>query len=114
MAACAARTHGSAFASFVETRREGFQLLSGAATVRVYASSPGVEWHFCAGCGAKLLFVMHAQRDLLWVAAGALDDALERRPAYPLFVASKAPWFTIHDNLPQHATYPAAVLNAQA
>jgi hypothetical protein len=105
--------HGSAFATFVEIRREGFLLLSGAAAVRIYASSPGVERHFCVGCGAKLLFLMHDYPDLLWVAAGALDDAPARRPEYHLFVASKAPWFNIHDDLPQYAAYPADALNAQ-
>lgn len=106
--------HGSAFATFVQIRREGFQLLEGVEAVRVYASSPGVERHFCSGCGAKLLFATHDHPDRLWVAAGVLDDTPNLRPEYHVFVASKALWFTIHDQLPQHATYRAEAPNSGA
>ena len=100
--------HGTAFATFVEIDSAGFALQRGADQIRSFTSSPGVERRFCANCGAKLLFVMHDYPQLLWVAAGALDDEPARQPEYHLFVGSKAPWFVIHDQLPQHATYPGA------
>lgn len=100
--------HGTAFATFVEIASEGFTLLRGADEIRSFMSSPGVERRFCANCGSKLLFVMNDYPNLLWVAAGALDDEPARRPEYHIFVASKAPWFSIHDELPQHVAYPGA------
>jgi hypothetical protein len=98
--------HGTAFATYIEIAREGFVLQQGLAHIRSFFSSPGVERRFCADCGGKLLFVMHDYPDLLWVAAGALDDEPKLKPQYHIFVESKAPWFVIHDQLPQHAAYP--------
>ncbi len=98
--------HGTAFATFVEIAREGFQLLRGAEQIRSFASSPGVERRFCAHCGSKLLFVMHDYPHRLWVAAGALDDEPALQPEYHIFVGSKASWFVIDDELPQHVAYP--------
>jgi hypothetical protein len=98
--------HGTAFATYLEVASADFELLRGAQQVRAFASSPGVERRFCAVCGSKLLFVMHACPSLLWVAAGALDDEPAMKPTYHIFVGSKAPWFVIHDELPQHEAYP--------
>ena len=39
------------------------------------------------------------------VPMGALDDDPGIRPQAHIFVASKAPWDTIEDALPQHAEY---------
>ena len=36
------------------------------------------------------------------VAMGSLVDAPSIRPTRHIFVGSKAPWFTITDDLPQH------------
>jgi len=98
--------HGSAFATYVEIARDGWVLLRGVDAIRSFSSSPGVERRFCATCGSKLLFVMHDYPALVWVAAGALDDALSHKPEYHIFVGSKAPWFVIHDALAQHEAYP--------
>ncbi len=98
--------HGAAYATFLRIARDGFEILRGADQIRTYASSPGAERRFCATCGAKLLFVLHAYPSLLWVVVGALDDEPRLRPKYHIFAASKAPWFEIHDSLPQHAAFP--------
>jgi hypothetical protein len=43
-------------------------------------------------------------RDGAWVhvAMGSLVDAPSITPAEHIYVGSKAPWFTITDDLPQH------------
>jgi hypothetical protein len=42
------------------------------------------------------------------VTMGTLVDAPGVRPTEHIFVGSKAPWFTITDDLPQYETFPAA------
>ena len=100
--------HGTAFATFIEVAAEGFQVLRGAEYIRCFRSSPNVERRYCANCGGKLLFVAHEVPELLWVAAGALDDDPGLKPGYHIFVGSKAPWYEIRDQLPQHEAYPSA------
>jgi hypothetical protein len=60
---------------------------------------------FCRTCGAKVPRV-DAARGRVAVPAGSLDDDPGRREELHIFVGSKAPWYEIADDLPQHETYP--------
>ena len=55
----------------------------------------------CKKCGSLLYSVV---RNGAWVhlAMGTLIDEPTIRPQRHIFVGSKAPWFTITDDLPQH------------
>ena len=100
------KQHGTAFSTYIEIAAAGLHWLRGAEQVQAYASSPGVERRFCSICGSKLVIATTDRLDHLWVAAGALDDAPPLAPQCHIFVGSKAPWYAIHDNLPQHEAYP--------
>jgi hypothetical protein len=43
------------------------------------------------------------ERGIAVVPMGSLDDDPGMRPQFRIFVGSKAPWFDIADDLPQHA-----------
>jgi hypothetical protein len=59
----------------------------------------------CGTCGAFLFSVV---RDgaFVHVAMGSLIDTPSIRPKEHIFVASKADWFTITDDLPQYEEFP--------
>lgn len=59
---------------------------------------------FCRTCGSPMPRV-DPGRGVAVIPAGALDDDPGLRPASHIFVASRAPWHTIADALPQHAEY---------
>ena len=59
---------------------------------------------FCGDCGGKLPRV-DPERKLAVVPMGALDDDPGIRPQAHIFVASKAAWDEISDDLPQHPEY---------
>jgi hypothetical protein len=59
---------------------------------------------FCRRCGGKLPRV-DRERKLAIVPLGALDDDPGIRPSSHIFVASKAAWDEIADELPQHVEY---------
>ncbi len=59
---------------------------------------------FCRVCGGKMPRVA-VERGAV-IPMGALDDDPGFRPQSHIFVASKAPWFEIADDLPQHAEHP--------
>lgn len=56
---------------------------------------------FCSRCGSTLPFRNEA-RGLAGVPMGTLDDDPGLGPRAHIFVDSKAPWFAITDDLPQH------------
>jgi hypothetical protein len=47
------------------------------------------------------------ERGFVVVPMGSLDDDPGIRPERHIFAGSKAPWYEIPDDLPQHAEYPS-------
>lgn len=99
------RTTGSAFKPFAGIEREKLVLTAGQVDVMVVGDDDGNDTH-CNACGSLLYSVVRAGA-YVHVAMGTLVDAPTIRPDKHIFVGSKAPWFTITDDLPQfdeHAT----------
>ena len=59
------------------------------------------EHVFCRDCGSTMPF-RNPARGLAGVPMGSLDDDPGFALRAHIFVGSKAPWFEIHDALPQH------------
>jgi len=100
------KSHGGAYTTFLKVKREDFSFTDGADLVEEYQSSPEVKRSFCRQCGGKFTFDWSEAPELLWLAAGGLDDDPGLIPQAHIFVGSKAEWFDIEDTLPQHDTYP--------
>jgi hypothetical protein len=94
------RTTGSAFKPFAGIERDKFTVTEGADGLLIYGGDQAHDAH-CKKCGSLLYSVV---RDGAWVhvAMGTLVDGPTIRPQRHIFVGSKAPWFTITDDLPQH------------
>ncbi len=97
--------HGSAFATFVGAPLMGFKWLSGQDQLVTYASSEKGRRAFCRQCGSVAPSLI-PDMDLAMLPAGNLEGDPEVRPQSHIFVGSKAPWYTITDDLPQHEEYP--------
>jgi hypothetical protein len=102
------RQHGTAFSTYVQCHRAAVQLTQGQELLATYASSDHVKRQFCGVCGAKLFYLADAHPQTVWVAAGVLDDDPEITACQHIFVASKAPWYEICDDLPCHDRFPDA------
>jgi hypothetical protein len=98
------RFHGAAFATYAKVNTDDFRWLNGQELVAVYETSPGNGWAFCRTCGSSLGLPRDGKLGSL--ALGALDAAPGVRPAYHMFVGSKAAWHEITDALPQYDTWP--------
>ena len=96
------KAQGSAFAASVPTPREQFVLTLGAETLRAYRASPHKRRWFCGECGSPIYSEVDAS-PVLRLRAGSLDEPVTLTPAGHIFVADKAPWDCIQDDLPQHA-----------
>jgi hypothetical protein len=99
------KAHGAAFATYGRVERSDFALVSGADDIASYRSSPGVIRTFCKRCGSNLQFISDKRPSIFSLALGTLDDDPSVQAALHISVASKAPWFQITDELPQHAAH---------
>src|SRR3982751_3395585 len=95
---CRAAT-GSAFKPFAGIEREKLELTDGHDVLFVFGEE-GLNDTRCGACGS-LLFSVVREGAYVHVALGSLVDAPSIRPAKPIFVGSRAPWFEITDELPQ-------------
>ncbi len=101
------KAQGVAFRSRARVRSADFRLLSGDHLLTFFASSPGNHRGFCRVCGSPISSKFDADPSVFSLPLGALDDDPGVGPQMHGFVASKAPWFTIADNLPQFAELPS-------
>ena len=105
------KQHGAAFRSRARVQISDFKWIQREDLVTFYESSPGSYRGFCRACGSPIINKFDArswtaQHDpdvpsRYGIALATLDDDPGVRPLSHSHVASKAPWFTITDDLPQ-------------
>jgi len=79
-------------------------ITDGATKLLIYGDENGHDAH-CKGCGS-LLYSVVRDGAFVHVPLGTLVDTPSIRPRAHIFVGSKAPWFTITDDLPQFDEFP--------
>jgi len=95
------RTTGAAYKPFAGIPSNKVTVMRGADALLIVGDALTHDVH-CAACGSLLYSIL---REGAWahVAMGTLIDAPSIRPTHHIFVADKAPWHEITDNLPQFA-----------
>jgi hypothetical protein len=96
---CRAAT-GSAFKAMAGIERDKLELTKGADGLLVHGDDDLNDTR-CASCGS-LLYSVVRDGEYVHVALGSLVDPPSVRPTHHIFVGSKAPWYEITDDLPQH------------
>ena len=94
------RATGSAFKPFAGIERDKLRVTAGEGNLMIFGEETGHDAH-CKACGS-LLYSAVRDGAFVHVAMGTLVDDPTIRPTAHIFVGSKAPWFTIADDLPQH------------
>jgi hypothetical protein len=99
------RTTGAACKPFAGIRRDRLRLVAGGDNLLIVGDPAAAHDLHCRTCGSLLHSVV---REGAWVhvAMGTLIDTPSIRPTEHIFVASKAPWHEITDDLPQYAGFP--------
>ena len=100
------RLHGAAFASWAGISRDKFTYVTGGDNLRIYSFSENADSIFCEYCGSRLLVDFKPEADMLYITLGTVDGEVDCPPGFHQFVGSKAPWFEIHDDLPQYEGWP--------
>jgi len=103
---CRALT-GSAFLPWGEIDPAKLSITGGADSLLVDGDPRAIHQTRCGRCRSLLHWsVRHHDRIWLRVPYGTLDDAPTLQPTAHMFVGSKASWYEIRDDLPQHDEYP--------
>jgi GNAT superfamily N-acetyltransferase len=97
------KNSGSAFTSNAVIAPEDFVVVKGKECLKSFTTDTGINRVFCAECGSP---IMVWQDDQMRLRLGSLDTALSTPPEAHIFVASRAEWFEIHDDLPKYAGRP--------
>jgi hypothetical protein len=95
------RIHGTVYGSSAVTDREGFTLTQGAEAITEYESSPGKKRCFCSRCGSHVYAYRDAEPRFVVLRMGTVHGDPGVRPTRHIWVSQKAPWYEIHDDLPQ-------------
>ena len=98
------RATGSAFKPLAGIKAERLTVVRGRDEITRFGEGADHDIR-CARCGS-LLYSLIRDRTYVHVTLGTLSDTPSIRPRAHIFVGSKAPWFTIHDELPQFAEFP--------
>jgi hypothetical protein len=100
---CRALT-GSAFLPWGDIEREKLTVTKGAESLLVDGDHESAQAMRCGKCFSLLYWT---PRDGYFrVPYGTLIDEPTLKPTGHMFVGSKAPWYEILDDLPQHDGYP--------
>jgi hypothetical protein len=100
------RTTGSAFKPFAGIARDRLRITKGEQNLMIFGEELANNTH-CKLCGS-LLYSVVRDGAYVHVAMGTLVDDPTIRPSKHIFVGSKAPWFTITDDLPQYREHVVA------
>ena len=96
------KAQGSAFRSRAAVKSAEFEFVQGEDLITFYESSPGNHRGFCRVCGSPILSKYDNRPNNYGLPLGALDDDPGIQPKLHVYVANKAPWYTITDDLPRH------------
>ena len=101
------RATGSAFKPFAGVISDKLSLVSGDDNVMIHGDANANHDVHCRRCGS-LLYSIVRNGAYAHVAMGTLVDAPSIRPTAHIFAGSKAPWFSITDDLPQYQGHVTA------
>ena len=100
------KSSGSAFASNAVVAAKDFFVVQGEQSLKTFSTSAGVHRQFCSVCGSPIVSRRENMPEIVRIRLGTLDTPLPLAPSAHIFVASKADWFDIRDELPQHPERP--------
>lgn len=100
------QAQGTPFVTNIPVAVSAFRLVRGQEHLKGFESSPGKQRFFCLNCGSPIYSARANVPDTIRIRAGLINEPLDIRPAFHMYVSDKANWWSIEDHLPQHAQAP--------
>jgi len=95
------RAHGAPFVSWTSVKKTQLAI-DGAENLTTHASSDAARRKFCKHCGSPMFFESTRWSGEVHIAAGCIQDRLDRPLGAHVFVDHKADWLQITDELPEY------------
>ena len=95
------KSNGTAFATNASVLKTDFKITQGEHLLKKFASTATTQRCFCSECGSPIISIKAETPDSYRLRLGTLDTPLQHKPTQHIFVAYKAEWDTISDDLPQ-------------
>jgi hypothetical protein len=99
------KSSGSAHGANAGFDRSNLNLSDPDQRLREYESSPGKIRSFCSNCGSPLFAYLTQTPETMRVRLGTLDSSFSKQAKAHTFVADRADWEAIGDDLPQFAAW---------
>lgn len=96
---------GAAFSAAAGIDCNELEITEGKEFISFYHKTEDTDLAFCNNCGSSL-FSKKLNTNICNIRLGVLDDNPSQKPSFHIFVASKAPWFEITDDLKQFDEMP--------
>lgn len=96
------RAGGAPFVTWVGFDAARLRVVRGEKKLGRYRSSPEATRSFCKRCGSPLFFESSRWAGEIHVTRAALPDDAGLAPTRHSFYSNKAPWLSVHDDLPKH------------
>jgi hypothetical protein len=101
------KSRGTAHATNVFVAQDKFRWTRGEAGLKTYKLPEAKFFNtcFCGNCGGVLPAFFEGAKIYL-TPVGSIDTPLAAKPGVHIYVNNKAPWYAIHDTLPQFPDMP--------
>ena len=97
------RGNGSAYSANCRVPVRAFEVVHDAGSLRHFENTLGARRYFCGTCGSPVFALVDADPDHVRIRLGTLERDAEAIVTAHVWVASKARWDVIADDLPQFA-----------
>ncbi len=102
------KSHGAAFATYIEVPWSRFEFVKGKDHLTTFKTDSSTKRSFCKTCGSIVVCFADSDKTNLEISASVLDTPTDLKPAYDIYVRSKASWYDITGNRPQYKTNKGA------
>lgn len=103
------RAHGAAFVSIAWVPHSAFRFTAGESSVTRHTVGGGYRC-FCTICGSRLFNGQTSETGFITLIVSTLDDDSHPGPVLHLNLESKANWYSITDELPQHQSFSREII----
>ncbi len=96
------QAQGGPFATNIPVDTSALSFSAGLDLLRRHESSPGKVRAFCSVCGSPVFSERASLPGVVRIRAGLLAEPVHAQLGFHAYTASKASWWPLEDDLPQH------------